>query len=124
MTHDHFRKRLLQEAGVEGLPDWKVPHSFDELAKTQWSKEFEQAMRVRLLMGAFRYSPFKHQGRGTHKNVESAIRRLKRYLKDGNQEDLVDAANMCLVEFMCPGSHPNPHWHAVDDGEEHVEVNK
>jgi hypothetical protein len=91
------------------------------LRETQWSPTFEAAMRARLLMGAFRYGPFKAQGRGRHRNIESAIRRLRRYLREGNQEDLVDAANLCLVEFVAPGSHPAPHWHAVDDGE-HVEV--
>lgn len=127
MTHALLRARLLLAAGVDDRPPgWARAYagSREALRASQWSRGFEEAMRVRLEMGAFRYGPFRAQGRGTHRNVESAIRRLRRYLRDGNQEDLVDAANLCMVEFVSPGSHPAPHWSPVDDGEEKVEVNK
>jgi len=44
-----------------------------------------------------------------------AKNRIDRYLEDGNTEHLVDAANMCLLEFEF-GNHPDKHFESVDDG--------
>jgi hypothetical protein len=82
-----------------------------------WSREFEQLMRNRLLMGAFRYGLFSDQrASGTHyDSVASAIAHLVKYIRTGNSEHLVDAANLCLVEFVRPTQES--HFSAVDDGE-------
>lgn len=106
--HDRLRERLLQSKGIptkETLPS--------NLADTEWSSYFEALMRNRLILGAMRYGPL--NGGPKHRNVESAIKRLKIYLKTGNQEHLVDAANLCLVEFCKPGSHASPHFCAQDE---------
>jgi hypothetical protein len=76
-------------------------------------------MRNRLVMGAFRYGLLKEGSGGNYDSISSAIQRLKLYQQTGNQEYLVDAANLCLVEFKC-GSHENAHFKAIDDGV-HVE---
>jgi hypothetical protein len=47
---------------------------------------------------------------------------LRKYKADGNQEHLVDAANLCMVEFIQPACHPSPHFTPSDDGE-HASVN-
>ena len=90
--------------------------SIADLAAVQWSSEFERLMRNRLIMGAMRYGPLTRQQNGEFANVESAIARLRRYQQTGNTEHLVDAANLCLVEFT-KGNHPKRHFAASDDGE-------
>lgn len=132
-THALLRRRLHDQAGL--LHEVKG-YDLAKLAETQWSEYFwslvlrrlhatpffftandrlhlaETYMRNRLLMGAFRYGSFQEQrGRGRrHDNIPSALRRLRRYRteKKGNLERLIDAANLCLVEFVAPGSHPRP----------------
>ena len=131
--HSVLRKRLMDQAGL--LHEVKN-YDLAKLAEIQWSDyfwyetqrlfmsvlrrfekverldQFERYMRNRLLMGAFRYGTFLEQrGQGLrHDNIPSALRRLRKYWAsaEGNQELLVDAANLCLVEFVAPGSHPSP----------------
>ena len=52
--------------------------------------------------------------------MQSAERRMKLYEETGNDELLVDIANLCLLEFMI-GKHPNKHFNSIDDGE-HAEI--
>jgi hypothetical protein len=109
---DHLRARLL--AGVE--PPKRLP-ALASLCESEWSPEFERLMRNRLLMGAFRYGTFGEHaaaGRNGYDNVGSAIERLQAYRRTGNAEHLVDAANLCLKEWMV-GDHPRRHFHAADD---------
>ena len=89
---------------------------------SEWSPIFEQYMRNRLVMGYFRYGPLYGQKKGIYDSVGGAIKRLQQYQREGNDELLVDAANLCLVEFV-KGCHPYKHFRAVDDGE-HVKENK
>jgi hypothetical protein len=85
-------------------------------------KEFERLRRNRFSVGYFRYGHnFETVEPGDYLNVESAIQRLQRYLIDGNQEHLVDAANLCAVEYINPASHSNPHFAPSDDGQ-HIEA--
>lgn len=89
-----------------------------ELLCTERDPAFERARRVRKVVGAFRYGTFAegHASGTRHRNVESAIDRLFAYLTDGNQEHLVDAANLCEIEWNRPGSHSRPHFTPSDDG--------
>lgn len=116
--HDVLRRRLLERVGLVGQLNQPM-RSLAWVYKTQWSPLFERYMRNRLVMGYFRYGSLRNKARrGTHyDSVGSAIRRLKAYLKTGNQEYLVDAANLCMVEFMVPSCHPSPEWRPADDGE-------
>lgn len=70
-----------------------------ELKKTQWSKKFEKLMRNRLLLGSFRYGKLSQKNKKNYDRIGYAIKVLKRYLLDKNKEYLVDAANLCLLEF-------------------------
>jgi len=99
---------------------------YEELVQTEWCYEFEQLMRNRLIMGAFRYGTFaEHEAVGFNgfDNVQSAIDRLSEYQKTGNMEHLVDAANLCMKEFRV-GDHPNRHWEAQDDNMHASQTNK
>lgn len=111
----HIRSRLLTTVDV-------APQvSYDELKRTEWCPKFERLQRNRLIMGSFRYGRLYDKNRPRHDNVKSMRKRLGQYLQTGNQELLVDVANLCMVEYVRPGSHPHPHWAPVDDGE-HVET--
>lgn len=99
---------------LTGLPP--VADSEFELMKvTEWSPRFEQLMRNRLMMGFFRYGPLAVKRANAHKYdcPEYAVKKLRDYQATGNKEFLVDAANMCLLEFEL-GSGV---WKPIDDGE-------
>lgn len=118
------------ETFLKNLWRWKVgakelstdpapPPTISEIYATQWSPEFERLMRNRLAMGFFRYGPLPSQKKGLYNNIGSIRKRLDLYEATGNDELLVDIANIAMVEFL-NGGHPNKHFTAVDDGV-HVE---
>jgi hypothetical protein len=84
--------------------------------KEQWSDTFEAYMRNRMVVGGYRYGRIQDPQSGVYDNIGSLIDRAKAYLEDGNQEHLVDAANLAMVEFMRGSCHANPHWSPTDDG--------
>ena len=112
---NRLRERLL--AGVE-TNDAKnsITDSLDELKTTEWSPKFEQHMRDRLVVGAFRYGKLGAPNKPTYDRVGGIRKHLALYQEDGNTEHLVDIANIALCEFV-EGVHPKKHFRAVDDGE-------
>jgi hypothetical protein len=76
-------------------------------------------------MGSFRYENFesKRASKWRYDTAREAIKRISLYLEDGNTEHLVDAANMCLLEFEF-GDHPKKHFESVDDGVHAVKKEK
>lgn len=71
------------------------------------------------MFGALRYGRIHAEGKLQYDRIASIEKRLRLYKKSGNQEYLVDCANLCLLEFE-EGTHPKKHFAAIDDGE-HVE---
>jgi hypothetical protein len=124
--HDFLRGKLLEKLKQQGTPVFDGGHlSWASLRYTEWCPEFERHMRDRLMMGHFRYGAFQDPFKKPFKQVESAIKRLKSYLDPddpqyGNAELLVDAANLCMVEWKHP-NNPAFHFNATDDGEHHAE---
>ena len=111
-----MRNRLLIAAGVL-RPKPNAHPSLSELKISEWSPDFEQKMRNRLIMGSFRYQTFATKRNSyNYDTATEAIKRIERYQADGNTEHLVDAANMCLLEYEF-GKHPTKHFKSVDDGE-------
>lgn len=106
---DYIRSRLLRE-----------PVSYKELIETEWSHKFERLMRKRLIVGALRYTRMWAYGAPKWDTIGSMIRRLEDYRWDGNQEHLVDVANLAMVEFTRP-THPKAHFRSIDDGA-HTEI--
>lgn len=86
----------------------------DELRLSEWSPEFEKMMRNRLVMGAMRYGRFGTSEKSGYDCIGSIIEKAKAYRATGNDELLVDIANLALVEFV-EGSHPLKHFEAADD---------
>lgn len=110
-----MRSRLLA-----GLFDTPVGLAHEQAVAEQRAdailERFVGHGRPRLVIGHFRYGKKVEQG-AKFDAVGSAIQRLQRYLRDGNQEDLVDAANLCAVELTECWCHDNPHFSSTDDGE-------
>ena len=113
MTNTQWlRSRLL--AHVNGDKHGDKTESLEELRKTEWSSEFEQLMRNRLIMGRFRYGRMEDDSKGNYDHVNAIRRHLRLYEQTGNKEHLVDIGNYCLVEFKhC--KHPKAHFEATDD---------
>lgn len=86
------------------------------LYQSEWSADFERLMRNRLVLGAYRYDKLVPGKRGDIRRIYSAISRLNKYIETGNQEHLVDAANLCMCEFIEP-SFDKSKLEAIDDGE-------
>ena len=106
-----------------GLPELG-PKQFtplQDMKETEWSPEFEQAMRNRLVFGAFRYGKMGHgsipPGKPQYDRVASIRARLERFERTGNAEWLVDIANMALLIYE-EHVHPNFHFRAVDGDDE------
>ena len=113
-VHDQIREHALMTAGVfdaRRLPD------LESLRETEWNSEFETLMRNRLVMGAFRYGLFAMKLAGNHgwDLIGYLQSKLDHYKATGDMEDLVDVANMALLEFTAP-THKDAHWKAKDDG--------
>ncbi|MDD3037920.1 hypothetical protein [Bacteroides sp.] len=122
MSDRHFVDNLWRwKCGLPELEPGKPQiHTYEELRKTEWSPEFEELMRNRLIMGAMRYGMIGANNKPDYDRVSSVIQRMKQFQKTGNKELLVDVANLCLLEFVeC--KRPNAHFCAVDDGE-HVGI--
>ena len=108
---DHIRKSL--ESKIR--PDPRPRPPLQELRADQWSPKFEQYMRNRLIVGACRYETFDEKRQHNTYDCIGYIRsKCDEYEATGNQECLVDLANLAMIEFECP-THPNPHFSPADD---------
>lgn len=108
----HLRSHILETAGV--FTPKSIP-PLEELQKSEWSQQFEKYMRNRLIVGAIRYGLLNQPEKVKYNRVDSIRQRLDLYTETGNQEHLVDIANLCLLEFEEP-NHKTAHWKAQDDG--------
>jgi hypothetical protein len=121
MTNFEWMRQRILHRVIHGAVGDKTEGA-EDLRATEWSPEFERLMRNRLLMGRFRYGRLDRTTDTGYDRAGSAIKRLRHYQSTGNMEHLVDAANLCLVEFK-HSTHPDKHFDAVDDGE-HTERTK
>lgn len=112
---DHIRYRLEWKAGLLKKP------SPLEIIDAQLGWDFLYHMANQMSMGYFRYAPLNTQPIGSYDVVAGVKRRMERYEETGNQEFLVDAANMAMMEFHRP-THPAPHFTSEDDGEHEEKV--
>jgi hypothetical protein len=92
------------------------PSSYQALRLSQLDAGFIDLMNNRVILGALRYGINNANGKSLFDKPKSIAKRLQRYEETGNQEHLVDIANLCMIEFLEP-SHPTPHWRPEDDGE-------
>lgn len=113
-SREDFAKNAWRR--MVGLPEqWPQPMPPpQELERTEQSPLFQRLCMNRKIIGAFRYGRMGAPGKKKWDRVSDMTRRLNEYAKTGNQEHLVDVANLCELEFV-EGSHPNKHFHASDD---------
>lgn len=83
--------------------------------KSNWSHPFINYMKNRMVQGYFRYGSMRKNKKGLLDCIGSMKKRLALYEKTGNDEILVDIANIAMVEFV-NGSHPKKHFKSIDDG--------
>lgn len=97
-------------------PDWGTDTKFslNDLRTSEWSTEFESLMRNRLIMGALRYGKIGDKNKPKYNRLSAIAKNILIYNETGNDEFLVDIANLCLLEFV-EGEHPNKHFKAADD---------
>ncbi len=113
-VHDYIRQHALEAKGIISEPIKKLP-DLDSLKQTEKSERFETLCHNRLIMGAFRYGQLNEAGKSKYNRIDSIRQRLDLYDATGNQEHLVDIANLCMLEFEEP-NHKKAHWKAIDDG--------
>lgn len=123
MNREHFIRNLWRwKCGLPEIPPTKPnPNLVNDLWKTEWSPEFEQMMRNRLVMGAIRYGRMGHGeiplGKPKYDRFESIRKRLRFFEETGNAEWLVDIANLALLMFE-ERYHQNFHVESVDGDSE------
>ncbi len=110
---DHIRDHML--SGMESHPVINLK----DLRKSEWSIEFENLMRNRLIFGAYRYGRLAAPGKPQFDRCEYIERKVAQYRETGNTECLVDIANLALVEFV-EGNHPQKHFASLDDHNQHA----
>lgn len=115
---------------LENLWRWKCGLSENEwgintvnIDQTEWSNNFEQLRKHRLILGALRYGRLNAKKKCGYDRLSSMIKYLQKYQETGNDELLVDVANYCMLEFE-EGTHPNKHFFTTDDGNHVKSISK
>jgi hypothetical protein len=119
------------EAFLDDLWSWKARYELGlaEKKSVQTKGYFENVFNIqfrwfpvvrklfyRLVMGGMRYGMIGSRNKPQYARVEDIQRRVGCYQETGNLEYLLDAANLCCLEYLEP-SHPLQHEKALDDGE-------
>ena len=92
---DWLRHSLLKQAELEPITIAEV----EAAAQAKRDPHFDELRNARLRMGHLRYGTC---GRNLTDVIGSAITRLQKYQVTGNREHLVDAANLCEIEWIWP----------------------
>ena len=103
--------------------DHSTRPSLEELRKSEWSQDFEDLRRNRMVMGAFRYGLMKDQDFNKFDFPVEIDRRMEKYREDGNLEHLVDAGNIIMLEFV-KAQRNGRQVIPVDDGVHSIERGK
>ena len=114
-----FVRNYIRRRVESSLPLGK--QTLQEMRAQSWSSRFEALMRTRLVLGCARYEDWSTKikkratiGSDLYDYVPDMIRRLELYAQTGNDELLVDIANMAMLEFEF-GGHPDKHFESKDD---------
>jgi hypothetical protein len=94
----------------------KLLPSYKYLYEHEWSYEFERLQRARLIMGRFRYGALGALNKKKYDRLTAIEKKLNAYRKTGNDELLVDIANLCICEFV-EGEHPNKHFKTLQEND-------
>ncbi len=87
--------------------------STDKILARDFSEEFIQLMKNRILTSHYKYGWICDTYPGLADAVACLDQRLTLYRESGNTEHLVDVANFAMIEFMRP-RHPQAHFKGTD----------
>lgn len=86
------------------------------ILKTEYSEEFDQLCKNRVVQSYFKYGPAKvNFGQGLVNPIESAKMCISKYEKTLNTEYLADARNYLMFAFMFPAD--GAYFRATDSNE-------
>lgn len=85
-----------------------------EILRTEFSEDFIQHMKDRMLVSFYKYGPVAEGYPHKVDAMGSLSERLRMYAETGNTEYLVDAANFAMIEFMLP-RHEGAFFKGTDD---------
>jgi hypothetical protein len=107
---------------MEQVPDVAEWGNYSLIRSSQTEcEQFTKLCRNRMTQGYYRYHHDLNSNEpGQFDAVNSAIERLRKYQRTGNQEHLVDVANLMMLEFALP-THPRPYFESLHD-EGHTEI--
>lgn len=107
-----WHERVIEFENERFLPPVQ---SMDMLRRWEqnWDTRFIQLMHNRMAMGSYRYGNAMTQTGYDYITYAEIL--LQRYRKSRNTEFLVDACNLCLIEFM---RHPD-NFKLTNDGIHH-----
>ena len=73
------------------------------ILESEYSQEFDKLRKNRIEISYYKYGPArKNFGEGRVDAIKTAYLCLQAFIKDGNTEHLVDAANYLMFRFMYP----------------------
>lgn len=81
---------------------------------TEFSETFVKGMKDRMHVSYYKYGPIAEAYPYKIDAIASSIQRLREYIKTGNTEFLMDAANFAMIEFMHP-RRENAFFKSTDD---------
>lgn len=94
-----------------------VPDQFaEEDGKLKDFLESLQLMVNRMAFSHFKYGNMEDKYPDSAHAVDSVYKRLSMYGKSGNTEDVLDAANFCVIEHILP-SHEKAHFRSQESKE-------
>lgn len=111
--HDVLRARIYDQLGLADPPVRCADPK--ELWESEWSPTFERMRHDRMVVGTYRYGRASTYDGPDRLLPRRAIRRIELYIKTGNTEYLLDAANFLMIEFEW-GTHPNKHLRVIHEG--------
>jgi len=112
MIKQPLRDKIRKAAGLNFLTK---AFSIADILEKNWNHQFIKYMKNRMILGFFRYGAMDKKT-GLYDNIGSIEKRILKFKEDGNDEHLVDIANICMCEFV-NGVHPKKHFKSIDDGE-------
>ena len=87
--------------------------SIKEVLETEFSEEFTQGMRDRMVVSYYKYGPIIDAYPNKVNAIESLKLRLDKYAETGNTEYLMDVGNFAMIEFILP-NHKKAFYKATD----------
>jgi len=121
-TEQMFLNNLWRDFTNTEEVDYKVNFmpTLASLQSSEWSEEFDQLAKNKMVQASFRYGLFKDDN--TYDFVEAMKHKIVLYEKTHNLELMVDVRNYAMLEFKKPKY--SDAWYWVEDDVEHAPIKK